>query len=157
MRKIFEIIGTISLIFFSFFYTNRISTVIKNNDDLMIEINNLKDQYIYPVREAIINENTLMPGLSGREIDVNKSYKRMKKLGSFNDSLLVYKDIRPTNRLKYDKYIIGGNPNKKEVSLIFLVNGNNNINNILSILNYNDLKANFFVDGFWFENNNQIN
>jgi len=156
MKKIFEIIGMISLMLFSIFYTNRISTVIRNNDDLMIEINSIKDQYIYPPSEAIIYENTIIPGLSGREIDVNRSYRRMKKLGSFNDSLLVYREIKPTNRLRYDKYIIGGNPNKKEVSLIFLVNNKNNINSILNILDNNEIKANFFVNGLWFENNNQM-
>ena len=156
MKKIFEIIGMISLILFSVFYTNRISTVVRNNDDLMIEINNLKEQYIYPTSEAIINDNTIIPGLSGREIDVRLSYRKMKKLGSFNDSLLVYRDIKPINRLRHDKYIIGGNPNKKEVSLIFLVNNKSNINNILNILDNNEIKANFFVDGLWFENNNQM-
>ena len=158
MKRIFEIIGMITLVLFSFFYTSQISTVIRNNDDLMVEINNLKEQFIIDPIEAVINENTIIPGLSGKDIDVNKSYRRMKQLGSFNDSLLVYKDISPENRLKdnYNKYIVRGNPNKKEVSLIFLVNSNSNINNIRNILNQNEIKANFFVDGFWFENNNQI-
>lgn len=158
MKKTFEYIGMISLICFSFFYTNRISTVIKQNDDIMVELNAIKENYIEEGIEAVIDGNTIIPGLSGKEIDVDKSYKKMKKFGSFNDNLLVYKDLKPINLLKdnYDKYIIKGNTSRKEVSLIFLIDNNDNIDNILSILDNNNIKANFFIDGYWFENNNQI-
>jgi hypothetical protein len=53
-----------------------------------------------------------------------------------------------------DKYIIGGNKNKGMVSLIFIVEKNTNINKIIKILKDNKAHANFFVDGYWLENNN---
>ena len=54
MKKFFEIIGFIALACFSFFYTNKISTVIMVQDDLLKQIESLKEQsYIKPI-DAIL-------------------------------------------------------------------------------------------------------
>lgn len=159
VRRIFEGIGILSLLCFSFFYTKQISTVIKENDDIMKQIKEIEPQYKIEAKDALINEDTIIPGLSGSEIDVKKSYQKMKKTGSFNANLFVYKDVEPKVKLQgnYDKYIISGNTLKKEVSLVFLVDNKDNINKIVDTLNNRDLEATFFIDGYWFEqNNNQI-
>ena len=158
LKKIFEGIGLFSLVCFSFFYTNKISTVIKENDDVLKQIKEVENQYKTEPIDAIIVDNTIIPGISGSEIDVKKSYKKMKKLNEFNDSLLVYKKIKPIISVNevYDKYIVSGNGNKKEVSLVFLVNNNDDISSIINILNQNNIKATFFIDGIWFENNNEL-
>jgi len=157
MRKVFEGIGVLSLLCFSFFYTKQISTVIKENDDIMKQIRDIQTQYQVEAKDAVIVDDTIIPGLSGSEIDVKKSYQKMKKVGSFNSNLLVYKEIQPNIRLQrnYDKYIISGNPSKKEASLIFLVDNKDNIQSIINILNNKDVEATFFIDGYWFENNNE--
>lgn len=157
VRKIFEGIGILSLLCFSFFYTKQISTVIKENDDIMKQIKEIELQYKVEAKDAIVSENTIIPGLSGSEIDVKKSYQKMKKAGNFNSNLLIYKEIKPTVPLKghYDKYIISGNPAKKEVSLLFLVDNKDDIHKIVNILNNRDLEATFFIDGYWFESNNE--
>lgn len=147
-------VGFISLACFSFFYTNKISTVIMDKDDILKQIESLKEQsYIEPI-DAIIKDNSIIPGVSGREIDVLESYKKMKKLGSFNDNLLVYKTIKPNISItdNKDKYIIKGN--KRMVSLVFDVD--DDINNVLNILNKKGIKGNFFVSNDWFENNNDL-
>lgn len=155
MKKFFEITGFIALACFSFFYTNKISMVIMDKDDILKQIESLKEQsYIKPI-DAYIENDTIIPGVSGREIDIDASYKKMKQLGSFNDNLLIYKTIKPNISIKdnKDKCIIKGS-NKRMVSLIFVVD--NNINEILNILNKKGIQGNFFVNNEWFEDNNQI-
>ena len=100
MRKTFEVIGLISLICFSFFYTEKISTVIKENDDILKEIESVASQYKTEAINAIIDNNSIIPGINGREIDIKKSYKKMKKVNSFNSNLLVYKEIEPEISIK---------------------------------------------------------
>lgn len=157
MKKLFETIGLISLVFFSFFYTEKITNVIKENDDILNEIKQISHQYKIEPINAIINNNTIIPGINGCEIDINKSYKKMKKINSFNSNLLVYKVIKPKISVnkKYDKYIISGNKEKKEVSLLFIVESNTNIDSIVNILDEYGVSAVFFTDGIWFENNNE--
>lgn len=157
LKKIFETIGLLCLICFSFFYTEKISTVIKENDDIQKEIEQVKDQYKTVAIDAIINNDTIIPGVSGKTIDVKASYKKMKKINSFNDNLLVYKNTKPKISVEniYDKYIISGNKAKKEISLLFLVEENDNIDKVIDILKKNNIKATFYIDGNWFENNNE--
>ena len=145
------------MICFSFFYTEKISTVIKENDDIQKEIKQVKDQYKTVAIDAIINNDTIIPGVSGKTIDVKASYKKMKKINSFNDNLLVYKNTKPKISVEniYDKYIISGNKTKKEISLLFLVEENDNIDKVIDILKKNNIKATFYIDGNWFENNNE--
>lgn len=156
MKNIFEVIGLISLACFSFFYTSQISSVIKNNDDIYKQIKDLKEQYLINPINAIIDGNTIIPGLSGSEIDVNNSYKKMKQINSFNDNLLVYKNIKPYVSVNgmYDKYIISGNTKNKKVALLFLVKGNDKVDDVLYILDEYEINATFYIDGYWFDNNN---
>ena len=158
LKKIFEIIGFISLVCFSFFYTNKISTVIKENDDILKQINYVKEQYeIKPIDAKIIGDD-IIPGMSGSSIDVKESYNKMNALDTFNSNLLVYKNDKPSVSINndYDKYIVSGNESKKEVSIIFLLKENENIDKVIGILNKYQIKSNFFVTINWFENNNEI-
>jgi len=156
MKKFFESLGLITLVCFSFFYTEKTTSVVKELDDIMIKIKEVASNYITEVEEAIIEGDTIIPGISGKEVDINTSYQNMRKLGTFNEKYLEYEYIRPKQLLKdnLDKYIIGTNSNKKQVSLIFLVEERNKIDDVLNILNNHEIKGNFFVDGNWFEDNN---
>ena len=158
LKKLFETIGLLSLICFSFFCINQISMVIRDNDDILKQIKQIESQYKIEPINAVIVGNTIIPGVAGSEIDVNKSYKKMKKINSFNDNLLLYKDIKPEISVKnmYDKYIISGNKNKQEVALLFVVKDSDNISDILSILAEKEVDATFFIDSVWFENNNEL-
>lgn len=156
MKKFFEYLGLITLVCFSFFYTEKTTSVVKELDDIMIKIKEVAPNYNVEVKEAIIKENTIIPGISGKVVDINASYQSMRKLGTFNENYLEYENIKPKELLKnnLDKYIISGNNFKKQVSLIFLVDENSKIDSLLKILDKNEIKANFFVDGNWFEDNN---
>jgi len=156
MKKFFKCLGIITLLCGSFIYTEKATTVVKELDDIMIQIKANKDKYYVPPVEAIIEKDTIIPGINGMEIDVNKSYQNMRSIGLYSDKYFKYKIIKVSNSLdnNKNKYIISGNKNKGMVSLVFLVEKNTNIDNVIKILSKNKVKANFFVDGSWLENNN---
>lgn len=115
----------------------------------MMEISSIKDEYeVMPVN-AIIEDNTIVPGLKGRKIDLDKSYDEMRVGGVFREDALVYKDIYPSNTLSNnkDKYIIKGNNNKNKVSLLYILNSNEfealiNLDNITLFISHNYLTIN---------------
>ena len=159
MKKFFSVIGIITLAIVSFIYTDKTIDVAKQFDNVMTTINEVSgDYYVDPIYGIIIDDILFIPGVSGREVDQNKSYKSMRKFGGFNKNLLEYKEIKPQNTLEdnLNKYIISGNKSKNMVSLIFIVSGNTNIDKVLSIVENKDVKVNFFVDGSWVEKNNEL-
>lgn len=158
MKKLFQIIGFISLIGFSFFYTEKTISVVKEYDDIMINIKSVSNKYQKDYIDASIVGNKIIPGVSGVKVDLNRSYSKMKRYGSFEESLIVLKKVNPSISLEKNKhkYIISGNQNKKMVSLIFLVDVNSNIDNIIKILDKKGVKGNFFVDGKWLEKNSNL-
>ena len=157
MKKIFTVIGFIALISLSFIYTEKTANFLIGKDKLMMMINEKTKEYNVDPIDGVTIDNTFIPGINGLEIDNKQSYKIMKKYGIFNPELLKFKQIKPKNLLKnnYDKYIVSGNSSKNMVSLIFKVDENDNVDEILEILNKKNIKANFFVDGAWFSNNNE--
>ncbi|MFV0249673.1 MAG: polysaccharide deacetylase family protein [Bacilli bacterium] len=158
MKKLFQTIGIISLITISFFYTEKTVEVVKEYDDILIEIKSKGVTLNIDNLDAIIENNTIIPGLNGRKIDINKSYSKMKQFGKYNDNLIVYTTTIPKISLSsnLDKYIISGNSKKNMISLIFLVDFNDSINNIITSLKEKNVKGNFFIDGNWLENNKSI-
>ena len=143
------VIGICLLTVFSFYYTNKLIEFSKSKDPIMIEIMKNKDDYNKLSIDALINNNYITPCSEGLEVDVDKSYTKMKKLGKYNDNLYVYDVVKPTISIKdnYNKFVINGNTTKKEVSLIFKVNDLKNIENINKILFNNNVSATFFIDG----------
>lgn len=157
MQKIFKTIGITSLLVFSFIYTQKTVEIVKTVDDLMIQIKEDKDNYCKKPIDAVIIDNTIIPGLNGREVDIDLSYDVIKKIGKYSPNLLVFKSLKPNTSIhnNYDKYIISGNKTKKEVTLIIKVN--NNIDNIINILNTYNVNANFFMTTSYISNNtNQV-
>ncbi len=151
MKKVFNITLTILLIYFSFYYTNKASNYIKSKDPIMIKINNNKDKYYKNPIDAIITNNTIIPGLSGQEININESYSKMKKINTYLDSMLVFDSIKPIISLKdnLDKLVISGNPHTNNVSIILKIN---DLNILKTILN-NDNNYNFILSKSFINNN----
>lgn len=156
MKKFFQAIGIVSLLCFSFIYTEKTVTVVKEFDDIMVQIKEKNESYKISPIDAIITSDTIIPGISGSEIDIDKSYSKMKRYGKYNEKLLEYKNVLPSISLSknIDKYVIGGNRNKNMVSLLFLVEANDSVTKILNVLSEKKVKATFFVDGNWVEKNN---
>ena len=122
--------------------------LLNKKDPLMITLNNIKEEYeILPVN-AIIEEDTIIPGIKGLEVNIEKSYEEMKQGGVFREESLIYNNITPSSSLSNnkDKYIVKGS-NKKEVSLIIILNIKDydkikNINNLTIYLNHKDINTN---------------
>lgn len=146
MKKLIEGLSLLFLICFSFFYTDKVINMINKKDPLMAEIISAKSNYdIFPIN-ALLEEDTIIPGINGREIDVDKSYEKMKLSGVFREDALVFKSLCPNNNLKdnKDKYIISGNTTIKRVSIITIFDDKyiekiKNINNITIFVNHKDL------------------
>ena len=106
--------------------------------------------------DAIIKDNTIIPGISGKKVNINKSYKKMREHGSYNEKLYIYDYIKPNISLSdnKDKMITNVNKKKRMVGLIFIVDNYTDINDILSIINNYNIKATFFITSSYLENNN---
>lgn len=159
MKKFFEIIGILTLMIGSFVYTEKVGTTAKLSDELLTEIKSKKDGYKENAIEPIIDNNTIIPGINGKEVDVDKSYEAMSKIGYFESKLLVYKPLKVENSLdkNKDKYVINGNNTKMDVTLLFKVGNNNDITNIIKLLEVKKVKATFFIESKYLEkHHNQI-
>lgn len=157
MRKFFEYIGILSLACFSFFFTEKTVNVLKESDGIMIEIKKAEQKWQTKSIDAIIEKDTIIPGIYGKTIDIQKSYNKMKRVGTYEENLLVYKKIAPqiSFEKKYDKYIISGNPQKNMVTLLFLIEENTETDKLEKIIEQKNIHATFFIDGAWFEQNNE--
>lgn len=156
--KILKIIGLLCLFCFTFIYTEKIINVSIEQDEIMIKIKEYTNNHNIDPINAIINEDTIIPGNIGKYIDTESSYKKMKKYGYFSETNLIYKDIYPEISIynNYNKYIIKGNTNNKSISLIYILNNNNTINNIINIINKYNIPINFFIDSTYLTNNISI-
>jgi len=91
MKNIIKFFGLLSLIGFSFFYTDKVMDVIAEQDEIMIKITNTKDNYYISPKDATIKGNFLIPGSNGREVDTEKSYNNMKSIGIYNENYFKFK------------------------------------------------------------------
>ena len=157
-KKVIQVISVTLLMLFSFFYTNKSIELIRENDPIMKQIKETNMKYkVEPVNATIIG-NKIIPGKSGKEIDYQKTYAKMKKYGTYNETLTVLKEIEPAVSVDdyYDKYIVQGNTERKNVSLVFKTDTISNLLSILNILNQKNIPATFFVDGLLLENNTSL-
>ena len=153
--KIIKIIGLFCLFCITFFYTEKVINVTLNQDEIMVKIKEYSQSNNTNPTNAIINEDTIIPGSVGKYIDNEASYKAMKKIGYFEPSLIVYKNIYPEISIynNYSKYLIKGNIKNKNISLIYILNNTNTIDNILNITDKYNVKINFFIDSSFLNNN----
>lgn len=143
MKKIIEYICITLLFGVSLIYTENITNIAKNNDPIMKNIKNVSNEYKVESVNAEVSDKDITPGINGCEIDIDKSYENMKKINSFTDKMLKYKDLIPEISITniFDKYIGSGNKNYRNVSIvIYIKNKLDDINNITNV------KLNVFLD-----------
>lgn len=155
MKRFFEILGFLSLVCFSFFYTEKTIDVVKEVDDIMITLKEQAPKYQVKAENAKIDGKFMTPGISGKIVNLQKSYEEMKHYGKFHPNLLVYDKVSPEISIKnrYDKYIQTGNPKKRQVSFLFVVDEKGNPSPIIEILKEKKVTGTFFIDGSWLEKN----
>lgn len=156
--KYIKILGLICLICFTFIYTEKIIDVSIEQDEIMIKLKDIENNYKTEPINAIIENDTIIPGNIGKYIDIDSSYKQMKKIGYFEESLIIYEDIYPNISIynNYNKYIIKGNTKNKHVSLIYILKNNNTLDNILNIIKNKNITISFFIDSTFLNNNLDI-
>lgn len=125
------------IITLSFYFTEKIMIHMENKNPIMIEINKKENEYRTKAVNAIIENNTIIPGIRGKRINKRKSFAKMNEFGFFNDTFLVYDELKPEISLEdnLDKIIVKGNPKKRMVSLVIISN-----DKIEKFLNKNNTK-----------------
>ncbi|WP_368504092.1 polysaccharide deacetylase family protein [Alkalihalophilus sp. As8PL] len=146
---------------FSLQYINELKQesqmVMKEQDPLHEEILAKKEGYEQAAIDARIDPVwKAVPGYNGLMVDVNASYDKMKKLGSFEEQRLVFEEIKPTVHLEDlpPSPIYKGNEKKPMVSLLVNVAwGNEYIPDMLKVMKEHGVKSTFFLDGSWVKSN----
>ena len=148
MKKFFQLIGLLSLITITFFYTDKVMHVIREEDKIMIEIKEIKDKLKVDAINAQVENDTIIPGINGKKVNIEKSYKSMKLNGVFRKEDIIYDKIYPKISItnNKDKYIISGNLKKQAISLLFIINNNNYNNKLENIIKNKNITVNYFVD-----------
>lgn len=135
-------------------------TVGKQEDPLYQSIVKNASTYEIPPSNAKIDRVwKAIPGYNGITVDIEASYRNMKKIGTFNEKKLVYKQTEPTIHLNEltPSPIYRGHPDKPMVSLIINVAwGNEYLPEMLAALKKHQVKASFFLEGRWVKNNPEL-
>ena len=151
LKKIFKISAVLLLVGFSFFYTEKVTLIARNSDPIMMAIKKEESNKKVSNVNPVINKDEYIMGINGCEIDVDKSYSKMRSVGEFKEELIVMKETSDDKDLT-DKYVIGGNNKEKKVSLIFIVNKDID-SNLTNYINDKNIKVNYFIDGKYLEEN----
>jgi probable sporulation protein (polysaccharide deacetylase family) len=132
-------------------------TVGKQENPLYQSIIKNASTYNIPPSNAKIDQVwKAIPGYNGLTVDIEASYKNMKKSGIFDEKKIVYKQTTPSVHLKDlpASPIYRGHPDKPMVSLIINVAwGNEYLPEMLAALKKHQVKASFFLEGRWVKNN----
>ena len=92
MKKKLEVLGVLLFAGFSFYYTEKVSNLIRNNDPLMNEIRNNEGDMIVSKIEPVLLEDEYITGINGCQVDEKESYNKMKTVGHYKEELLVMKE-----------------------------------------------------------------
>lgn len=146
-KKFFSFTGVMALVCFSFYYTDSAVDIVKRNDPIMKEIKTVASNYEQDSQDAVLINNNIIPGINGIKVDIDRSYEKMKKYGSFDESLLVFQEVTPviSTSNNYDKFIIKGNSTNQSISLVFKINTISYIDELLETLKEKKARATFFV------------
>lgn len=142
-----KVLGIILLAGFSFFYTEKVTSIIKENDPIMKQIKDVEEDMVVSKTERIITNDEYITGINGCVVDEKESYNNMKNKGEFKHELVVMKEDNLKEKEKL--YIIGGNKKKRNVSIILL----NIDKNIDEYIKKNKIKVNYFLDGNYIKDN----
>lgn len=155
MKNIIKLTGLVALIVFSFFYTDKVVTVARESDPLMNELEQVSDIYNVKAINGTIDKKTIIPGMNGRKINLEKSYKKMRETGIFNKNLIEYDIVKPKISLldNRDKFIIKGNNNKQMVSIIFILKDKKYLERLENIVTSKEVSINYFVTYDYLVNN----
>jgi len=111
---------------FSFYYTEKIALLMRQKDPIYETIEDVVSTSNTNYVNAIIDDKTIIPGMNGLAVNVDKSFQKMKSFGAFNKYYLIFDQVKPEISLEdhKDKMITNGNSKKRMVSFILEENEN---------------------------------
>ena len=156
-KKILEASIACLLVVFSFYYTEKAIHLVEQQDPIMQQIIKEKETLEEDSVDAVLEDNFILPGYNGYVVDVEASFSKMKRYGSYNENLYVFEEVSPTISVEdyYDKYISSGNGFTNTVAFIFPIEEGMSVQEIKNILDRNNVRGTFFVDGVWLEQNKE--
>lgn len=134
-------------------------TTTSNKSNLMQQIEEKASGGIKPQDALIDPVWKATPGYNGIDLDIEASYKQMKKTGTFDDDKLVWKQLKPSKHLEDlpPSPVYRGNPEKPMAAFIINVAwGNEYIPDMLETLRKHQVYATFFLEGRWVKNNPKL-
>lgn len=143
MQKYLKYIGFIGICLFSFYYTEKIALYVRNKNPIIQSLNEVSEElYVNAEDCELVSDIYIIPGLNGKEVNVNGSYNNMKDYNEFIEDKIIYNQVKPDNSLdsNKDRIIIRGNKLKNSVSLIF-----NDINDLTRYMNQMKYKVNVLI------------
>lgn len=148
MKKIFEYIGLLTLVLFSFYYTNKVVEMNNEKDPIMVSIKEYASKVNSNCIEGYITADGIVLGINGIEVNQTLSYSNMKGVG-YSETLMVFEEKKcvVTKKSNLDYYIIRGNPSKKSVSILIKLNSFEYLDQIINISENKNIKLGFIVDG----------
>lgn len=155
LKSVSKLAGLFLLLLLSFVYTDKVFTEARETNPVMKEIKEYKKEHDIKPIEPKIKDDEIILGLSGLRINAKESYKSMKEIGEFNKDKIVYENSLPKTSItnNYDYYITKGNSKNNVVSIIFKVNDDTNLDEVLELVAKTRVPVNFFVDGAFLEKN----
>ncbi len=144
IKKYIKYLGLLILCLASFYYTEKVALYVKSKNPLMQTLKDIKEtNYVSSINSTIIDDLYIIPGLNGQEINLDKSFTNLHKHNIYDESNLVWNEIKPSISIEdnKDKIIIRGNKEKNSVSLIF-----ENITKLSEYLIQNNYKVNLLIN-----------
>ncbi len=142
MKK-FQIVGVLSILCFSFFYTEKIANLALEKNEIYQSIKNNEDNYNISYVNAEIEDDFIVPGLNGKSVNIKSSYYNMKSSDVFNEYYLKYDTVYPSVSItnNKDKVIVSGNSLKRAVAFVMEYD-----KNIIDYFNKNNIDGSVLVD-----------
>lgn len=158
MKRVYPVILSCLLIAFSFYYTNKVAGIVRGKDPIMQSIKEEKANYEKKAINANVSGDNIIPGKNGKKVNIEASFQKMSQYGKYNDSLYVFDEVEPEVSINtyFDKYVESGREDSKDVALVFDILRFDNMDDVFSLLESNNVTATFFVDGLFMENNRSL-
>ena len=89
MKKIWGYLLLLIFSSFSFYLMQKTISFIKEKDDVMLSLKNIEDKYYQKQVDAIINQDTIIPGLNGYKVIFENNTAKEKAAISLNGDLSI--------------------------------------------------------------------
>lgn len=114
---------------------------------------------IEPIDAVVDRVWKAIPGYNGREVDIEQTYQQARLQASDTPITYIYKEIAP--KISLDDLgaqpIYRGNSSKPMAALMINVAwGNEYLTPMLDVLDQEEVKATFFLDGSWLKKNAEL-